>query len=53
MDTKSRPLYMLFTRDPPQIEEHIQTENEGLEKIFHVNGNQKKVETKILLSDRL
>ena len=44
---------MLFTRDPPQIEEHIQTENEGLEKIFHVNGNQKKVETKILLSDRL
>ena len=52
MDTKSRPLYMLFTRDPPQVEEHIQTENEGL-KIFHANGNQKKVETKILTSDRL
>ena len=44
---------MLFTRDPPQVEEHVQTENEWLEKIFHVNGNKKKVETKILISDRL
>ena len=29
---KSRPLYMLSTRDPPQNKGHIQTESEGLEK---------------------
>ena len=29
---KSRPLYMLSTRDPPQNNGHIQTESEGLEK---------------------
>ena len=32
MDTKTRPLYMLFTRDPLQTKGHIQTESEGLEK---------------------
>jgi len=32
MDTKTRPLYMLSTRDPPQNKGHIQTESEGLEK---------------------
>ena len=32
MDTKTRPLYMLSTRDPPRNKRHIQTESEGLEK---------------------
>ena len=32
MDTKTRPLYMLSTRDPPWNQGHIQTESEGLEK---------------------
>ena len=32
MDTKTRPLYMLSTRHPPQNKGHIQTESEGLEK---------------------
>ena len=32
MDTKTRPLYMLLTIDPPQNKGHIQTESEGLEK---------------------
>jgi len=32
MDTKTRPLYMLSTRDPPLNKEHIQTESEGLER---------------------
>ena len=32
MDTKTRSLYMLSTRDPPQNKGHKQTENEGLEK---------------------
>ena len=29
---KTRHLYMLLTRDPPQNKGHIQTESEGLEK---------------------
>ena len=32
MDTKTRPLYMLSTRNPPQNKRHIQTKSEGLEK---------------------
>ena len=32
MDTKTKALYMLSTRDPPQNKGHIQTESEGLEK---------------------
>ena len=32
MDTKTRCLYMLSTRDPPQNKGHIQTERKGLEK---------------------
>ena len=32
MDTKTRPLYMLSTGDPPENRGHIQTESEGLEK---------------------
>jgi len=31
-DTKTGPLYMLSTRDPPQTKGHIQIESEGLEK---------------------
>ena len=44
MDKKSRPIYMLSTRDPLQTKGHTQTESEGMEKIFHANGNQKKTE---------
>ena len=53
MDTKTRPLYILFTRDQPQNKGHIQTEREGLEKIFHANGDQKKTEEAILISDKI
>ena len=53
MDTKTRPLYMLSTRDPPQNKGHIQTESEGLEKIFHTNGDQKKAGVTILISDKI
>ena len=47
---KTRPLYMLSTRDPPQNRKHIQTESEGLEKLFHSNGDQKKAGVAILIS---
>ena len=44
---------MLSTRDPPQTYGHIQTESEGLEKIFHANGDQKKSGVAILISDKI
>ena len=40
---------MIFIRDPPQTKGHIQTESEGLEKIFHANGGQKKAGIAILI----
>ena len=45
--------YMLSTRDSPQNKGHIQTESEGLEKIFHANGDQKKSGVAILISDKI
>ena len=52
MDTKTRPLYILSTRDPPQNKGHIQTKSEGLEKdISH--RDQKKAEVAILISDKI
>ena len=43
---------MLSTRDPPQNKGHIQTKSEGLEKIFHANGDQKKAGVATLISDK-
>ena len=53
MDIKTRPLNILHTRDSPQNKGHIQTESEGLEKIFHGNGNQKKAGIASLISDKI
>ena len=53
MDAKARPIYMLFARDEPQTKGHIHTESEGLKKIFHTNGDQKKVGVAILISDKI
>ena len=53
MDTKTRPLYMLSTRDPPQNRGHIQTESEGRKKIFYANRDQKKAGVTILISDKI
>ena len=44
---------MLSTRDPPQNKGHIQTKSEGLEKIFHTNGDQKKAGAAILISGKI
>ena len=41
---------MLSMRDPPQNKGHIQSESEGLEKIFHANGDQKKAEVTMLIT---
>ena len=44
---------MLSTRNPRQNKGHIQTESEGLKKIFHTNGDQKKAGVAILISDKI
>ena len=44
---------MLSTRDPPQNRGHIQSESEGLENVFHTNGDQKKAGVAILISDKI
>ena len=50
---KYKPLYMLSTRDPPQIKGHIQSESEVLEKVFYVNGYQKKAGITVLIADKI
>ena len=50
---KQDPQYMLSTRDPPQNKGHIQTESEGLEKVYHANRDQKKARFTILISDKI
>ena len=34
MDKKTRPIYMLSTRDPPQNKRPTQAESEGMKKYF-------------------
>jgi len=53
MDTNTRPLYMLSTRDPPQNNGHIQTESEGLEKDISCSGDKKKAVVAIFISDKI
>ena len=49
MDTKAKPLYTLFTRDPPQKKGHTGWKK----KIFHKNGDQKKAGVAILISENI
>ena len=53
MDTKTRPLPMLSTKDPPQNKGRIQTESEGLEKDISCKWRPKKAEVAILISDKI
>ena len=53
MDTKTRPLSILPTRDPPQNKGHIQTESEGLEKDTSRKWRPKKSRVTILISDKI
>ena len=46
------PIYAVNKR-PLQNKGHIQTKSEGLEKIFHANGDQKKAGVAILISDKI
>ena len=44
---------MLPTKEPPQTQGHIQIQSQGLRQIFHANGDQKKAEVAILISDKI
>ena len=51
MDTKTRPIYMLSTRNSPQNQGHIRTESEGLEK--DISRKWRPKEVAILVSDKI
>ena len=53
MDKKTQPTYMLPLRGPLQSKTCTKNESEGVEKIVHANGNEKKVGTAILMSDKI
>ena len=53
MDKKTWPTHTHPTRDPPQNKRPIQAEIEGLEKIFQANGQEKKSQVAILVSDKI
>ena len=53
MDTKTRPLYLLSTRDTSQNRGHIQTESEGLEKDISHKWRPKEAGVAILISDKI
>ena len=53
MDTKTRPIYMLSSRDPLHFEGHIIIERESWKKIFHAARDQKKDGVAILTSDKM
>ena len=53
MDTKTRPLYRLSTRDPPQNKGYIQTVSEWLEKDIPHKWRPNKAGVAILISDKI
>ena len=53
MDTKTRPIYMLSTRDPLRPRDTHRLKVRGWKKIFHANRNQKKAGVAILISDKI
>ena len=53
MDTKTRPLYMLSTRDYLKPRDTYRLKVRGWKKIFDENGDQKKAGVAILISDKI
>ena len=52
MDTKTRPLYMLSTRDHLKPRDIYRLKVKGWKKIFYANGDQKKAGLAILIADK-
>ena len=53
METKARPLHKLSRGDPPHNKGHIRTENEGLEKIFQANKDEKEAGVAKFISHKI
>ena len=53
MDTKTRPICMLSTRNPFRPQDTYRLKMRGWKNIFHANRKQKKVEVAILMSDKI
>ena len=53
MDTKTRPVYMLSTRDPFRSRDTYRLKVRGWKKVLHTNENQKKAGVAILISDKI
>ena len=53
MDTKTRPIYMLSTRNPLQTLRHIKTESEKMEKYIPSKWESKKAGVAILILDKI
>ena len=53
MDKKTRLIYMLSTRDPPQNERYTQTKNNGMKKVISWTWEGKKAGAAILISDKI
>ena len=53
MDTKTRPMHMLYTRNPLQTSRTHRLKIRGWKDTFHANGKQKKAGVAILISDKI
>ena len=53
MDTKTKSIYMLSTRDPLRTWDTYRLKVKGWKKIFHANGNQKKAGVAIPVSNKI
>ena len=53
MDTKTRPICMLSTRNPFRPQDTYRLKVKGWKNIFHANGKQKKAGVAILISDKI
>ena len=53
MDKKTRTIYMLAPRDPPQIERYTPTKSKGTEKDISCKWKEKKAGVAVLISDKI
>ena len=53
MDTKTRPIYMLSTRNPLRLQVTYRLKMREWRNMFHTNGKQNKAGVAILISDKI
>ena len=53
-ETKTRPIYICYLQETQfRPRDTYRQKVEGMKKIFHINGNQKKAGVAILISDKI